>query len=240
MQDVILTTQDIAGDDNVLREVLDVAIKQLGLQTGDLSPADAADTLTVAMRVALRQRRSYTGAMNTIALYAHRTELWRLAEVNGETPEEFRDWLRSFDMSAAWVSRLDGASEVVNWLEDEGVKSEHLMSAEKISHLQAALPRLRECKRTGDVSGAAEIVEEVTAAKNRETVRELFADHKEPWGSYARVNGDEYGDQQVLIIRGTPDKLTSIMRKLSGRLENDLIVSTNREQNALEVVIHED
>ncbi len=237
-----LINAGISGDTNVLKGVLKEALAAQGLsETDDLTLEQQAAILNDAMRITIVGRQAYTGAMNGVALVAYRTGLWELAEVDGVHPDTFRDWLQMFDMSAAWVSRLNSAIQRVSWLEDNGIDAKHLLSANKISHLQAALPDLRSAEQEGDLERAAELVEMVTRAKNRQAVRTQLAEPNETLGDYVRVNVDQNGTVQALIVQGTPENLTTILRKLGGELNNDLPVGTARvSPEVLEVQLYAD
>jgi hypothetical protein len=229
------TGQEIA---DTLIGLLDAAKDQVVAERGGHATADELEAEITHRMLCLseRSRSVQRSAQSFVVAYAARNQLWRFH------PDGFRN-LRQFIQAAglthSTVCDLAALGDIlVPYFDEHAIPINPLLTDEHWAKLREAIPALRHAIKDNDEARVLTILADVRRATDRNAVRGRYRQRRQRYGHGTTL---QLGDGRVLLVAFLDDEeaAQTVIRRLNGALEWDLVLNTSMIGGALKLVVNE-
>jgi len=229
------TGQEIA---TALLGLLDRAKDEVVAERGtdvDASEAEAEITLRM-LCLSERDRGTQRSAQCYVTAYVSREQLWRFH------PDGFpslRHFIKAVELSHSTEMDLVALGDVlVPYFDGHAIPINPLLTDTHWGKLREAIPALRRAIKDNNEPAVLDILSDVRTATDRNAVRSKYRQRRQRYGHGAT---HRLADGRILLVAILDDEeaIQTVIRRLNGALEWDLILNPNMIGGTLKLVMNE-
>ena len=226
--------QELAGIiDGLLTDAQDAIMQEYGnvVKSGESLEAEITQRMLV---ISEQARALQKAAQGCIVAYIARKQLWR---IHPDDYHSLRQFLRGSGLAESAVSDLNALGEVlVPYCDSVDIEIDPLLAPQQWCKLKEAIPAIRRAIRDGDAAQVQDILDTVKGATDRDAVRVKY---RQPRTRFGHGSTGHLGDGRVLLVAILDDNeaAQTIVRRMEGGIEWDLVLGMNVVNNTLKVVV---
>jgi hypothetical protein len=219
---------------SLLGDATDQVLAERGTDSTDGLEAEITQRMLI---ISENIRGLQRAAQGYVVAYVAREQLWRF---HPDGYRNLRQFLRGAGLTENSVTELTALGDtLVPFCDSQEINIDAVLTSERWPKLREAIPALRSAVRDKDPSVVRQILADVKKATTREAVRQKYRRHRDKHGHATTVSLSD-GRFLLVAVLDDEDAVRTIVRRLDGGLEWDLVLGANDESGSLRLVLEND